>query len=193
MRGPPTRTTLAWAAVVARPADDVRLRARPTRDVSQARKREAQPRPPTGNAAGVDVGTTWFSIVFSHEQVRTTTSDGGLGIDRDRLENVECPGQTSGTFPAQDSAGKSAFFLAKHTPRGERTIPQFGTSGADLADGFAVDAQGNVDLAGSTSAVMAGFGILGASGVLEGGRGRRPCCGAALNGPRVSVSTLRTC
>ena len=85
-------------------------------------------------------------------QFGSSETDWAVGVAVDGEGNVYVAGWTGGVLPDQVSAGRGDAFLRKYAPRGtELWTRQFGypdSSGA--ANGVAVDAEGNVFVAGST-------------------------------------------
>src|SRR5439155_574707 len=79
------------------------------------------------------------------------------GVAVDATGNVYAAGSTYGTFVGQTSAGVVDAFVRKEERHGgEVWTRQFGTADSDKAFGVAVDATGNVYVAGETFGTFAG-------------------------------------
>jgi hypothetical protein len=85
-------------------------------------------------------------------QFGSSSNDMAEGVAIDGSGNVYVAGITWGTFPGQTSSGSGDAFVRKYDSAGNEVwTRQFGTSEDwDLADGVAVDASGNVYVAGDT-------------------------------------------
>jgi hypothetical protein len=82
----------------------------------------------------------------------------------DASGNVYVAGFTAGGLDGNTNAGDLDFFLVKYSPAGERLwTRQFGTARLDIANGVAVNASGNVYLAGRTGGGLDGNQNAGAS------------------------------
>src|SRR5439155_701956 len=89
-------------------------------------------------------------------QFGTSGDDGPCGVAVDAAGNVYVAGFTSGNLGGA-SAGDYDAFVAKYDAAGSAFwTRQFGTSDYDDAHGVAVDAAGNVYVAGSTSGSLGG-------------------------------------
>ena len=83
-------------------------------------------------------------------QIGTTASDVGFGVATDASGNVYVTGYTRGALEGTNSGDADAFLRA-YDPNGtELWTRQFGTSAFDQATGVAIDANGNVFVAGYT-------------------------------------------
>ncbi len=91
-------------------------------------------------------------------QLATTANDQGLSIAVDGGGNVYVAGSTTGAFPTPNAnAGGTDAFVAKLDTNGvQQWVTQFGSAGADTANGVAVDASGNVFVVGQTSGNLYG-------------------------------------
>jgi len=82
-------------------------------------------------------------------QFGTSYWDEARGVAVDSFGNVYVAGSTRGVLPGQTSSGYSDAFIRKYDGSGnELWTRQFGTSDSDEARGVAVDASGNVCVAG---------------------------------------------
>ena len=89
---------------------------------------------------GNEVWTRQFGS--SHQEYAT-------GVAVDAAGSIYVAGQTSGTLSGQTGAGGSDAFLSKYDPLGNALwTRQFGASHSDYADDVAVDAAGNIYVAG---------------------------------------------
>jgi len=101
-----------------------------------------------------------FPAVFAQEVlwIRQFGSEGydyPLGLAVDAAGNVYIVGLTNGTFPDQIHAGDLDAFVRKYDAAGNDVwTSQFGTTASDFAQGVAVDAAGNVYVAGRTEGVL---------------------------------------
>lgn len=93
---------------------------------------------------------------------------GSRGFDRatalavDAQGDAYVSGYTNNRMPLGDSIGSGDAFLAKVGPDGTLLwLRQFGTTGSDYARGVAVDATGNVFVAGDTNGTLEGASYLG--------------------------------
>lgn len=94
---------------------------------------------------------TWTS------QFGSSASDDARAVAIDASGNVYVAGTTTGTFPGEASAGGQDAFVRKYDASGNVLwTDQFGTSAVDLAQGVAVDASGNVFVAGYTQGTLPG-------------------------------------
>lgn len=94
------------------------------------------------NSNGAEVWTLQFG---------TASFDAGAALAVDSSGNVVVAGQTSGTFAGQTNAGGSDGFARKLTSLGAVSwTREFGTADYDIASAVAVDASGNVFVAGHT-------------------------------------------
>lgn len=96
-------------------------------------------------------------------QSGSSGSDGALATAVDASGNVILVGHTDGTLPGQTNAGYDDAFVWKLSPAGaELWTLQFGSSAPDWAFGVAVDASGNIILAGATDGTLPGQTSAGA-------------------------------
>jgi len=89
------------------------------------------------------------------KQFGTSDNDYAPGVAVDASGNVYAAGYTGGALPGQSSPGGGDAFVRKYDGSGnELWTRQFGTSDYDYAESVAVDASGNVYVAGLTSGVL---------------------------------------
>jgi hypothetical protein len=80
-----------------------------------------------------------------------TALDSATSVAVDGSNNIYVAGYTAGSLDGT-SAGNVDIFLRKYDPDGALLLAkQYGTSGADVANGIAIDDFGNIYLAGSTT------------------------------------------
>ncbi len=92
--------------------------------------------------AGAEMWTSQFGSPFY---------SGALAVAVDGSGNIIVAGHTWGALPGQTRAGLSDAFVRKLSPAGaEMWTIQFGSPAADAATGVAVDASGNIIVAGET-------------------------------------------
>ncbi len=90
-------------------------------------------------------------------QFGTSTNDHATDVAVDASGNVYAAGYTGGALPGQSSSGSDDAFVRKYDGSGnELWTKQFGTSTYDYAESVAVDASGNVYVAGLTSGALPG-------------------------------------
>ena len=90
-------------------------------------------------------------------QFGSTEGDGAQDVAVNREGNVYVVGWTWGALPGKASAGKQDAFLRKYDSTGEEIwTRQFGSSEWDGAASVAVDAAGNIYVAGNTSGALPG-------------------------------------
>ncbi len=100
------------------------------------------------NAAGAELWTRQFG---------SWDNDFAKGVAVDPAGDAYVVGQTFGSLPGQTSAGGWDAYVRKYSPAGvELWTRQFGSGGAESLSGVAVDAAGNVTVAGSTRATIPG-------------------------------------
>ena len=117
------------------------------------------------NPSGADAGRTLDAFIRKYDPSGTEVWTRQFGAwDRDIAWAVAVSpeghayvvGQTEGTLPGQQSAGGWDAFVRKYDASGtELWTRQFGGGGADIAAGVAVDAAGNVYVAGTRSSSLA--------------------------------------
>lgn len=91
------------------------------------------------------------------KQLGTTDDDDAGGIVVDANGNVYVAGSTYGDLGGNGNAGSADVFIVKYDSAGAKLwTRQFGTSTEDTASGIAVDASGNVYVAGTTSGSLGG-------------------------------------
>ncbi|MEW6566477.1 MAG: SBBP repeat-containing protein [Spirochaetota bacterium] len=89
-------------------------------------------------------------------QFGTAESDGATALAVDPGGNIIVAGYTGGNLFGS-SAGKNDAFVRKYDPKGtELWRRQFGSAESDLAAALAVDAEGNILVAGSTEGRLSG-------------------------------------
>ena len=92
--------------------------------------------------AGVELWTHQFG---------SSIAEWAFGVAVDASENIIAVGATDGALPGQTSAGGEDAFVRKLSPAGtELWTLQFGSTDSDRATGVAVDASGNIIVAGRT-------------------------------------------
>ncbi|MBX3244177.1 MAG: SBBP repeat-containing protein [Acidobacteria bacterium] len=90
-------------------------------------------------------------------QFGTNSVDSGYAADTDPEGNIYVVGDTVGTFPGQTSSGGTDAFVRKYDAEGNVLwTRQLGTDSTDRARGVAVDASGNVYVAGQTGGSFTG-------------------------------------
>jgi hypothetical protein len=90
-------------------------------------------------------------------QFGTPSTDRAFGVAVDASSNIMVVGRTGGALPGQTNAGGDDAFVRKYSPDGaELWTRQFGTAGPDLATAVAVDASGNILVAGTTEGALPG-------------------------------------
>ncbi|WP_157068857.1 SBBP repeat-containing protein [Sandaracinus amylolyticus] len=90
-------------------------------------------------------------------QLGSTAGDLVGGVAVDAGGNVYVAGSTYGALPEQTSAGGTDAFLVRYDASGAHAwTRQLGTSSGDLADDVAVDAAGDVYVAGTTPGALHG-------------------------------------
>ena len=95
------------------------------------------------------MGTQLWSREFG--SMLDSAKDGATSVAVDRESNVYVAGATSGALKGQASGGHSDAFVRKYDASGvELWTRQFGSTEADRASAVAVDAKGNVYVAGHT-------------------------------------------
>lgn len=101
-----------------------------------------------------------FSTVFAQEilwirQFGSEAVEYALGVATDAAGNVYIVGLTGGALPGQTRAGYVDAFVRKYDATGNEVwTSQFGSVALDYAQGVAVDAAGNVYVAGRTEGVL---------------------------------------
>jgi hypothetical protein len=91
------------------------------------------------------------------QQLGTAGSDGPCGLGLDGSGHVYVAGTTTRSFPGFTVSGGSDVYVVKLDSSGARQwIQQLGTASGDGADAVAVDASGNVYVAGTTSGSFPG-------------------------------------
>lgn len=94
--------------------------------------------------------------------VRQRGAAGGIAIATDGSANSYVAGSASSSFDNNPHAGDADVVLVKYDAAGTLLwSTQFGTAGSDIANAIAVDGNGNVFLAGSTSGDLGGTGNSG--------------------------------
>jgi hypothetical protein len=90
-------------------------------------------------------------------QSGSSGSDDALALAVDASGNTILAGHTDGTLPGQTSAGYEDAYVRKLSPAGtELWTSQFGSPESDWASGVAVDASGNIIVAGHTDGTLPG-------------------------------------
>lgn len=90
-------------------------------------------------------------------QFGSSTDDYAWGVAVDASGNIYVAGETYGALPGQTWLGGEDAFVRKYDDFGnEIWTRQFGSSGGDFARGVAVDASGNVYVAGYTGGALPG-------------------------------------
>ncbi len=112
----------------------------------------------------------WDGVAYAQDiawmrQFGTTGDEEGFSIALDAAGNTYVAGGTTGVFPGQISAGGSYdAFVRKYSSTGAELLTiQFGSSGYDWAEGLAVDASGNIYVAGYTGGALPGQTFAGGS------------------------------
>lgn len=121
-----------------------------------------------GNLAGAIGGTDAFVRKYSPDgthlwtrQFGTTSSDRAFGVAADLPGSIFVTGSTRGDLGAGNE-GESDVFLRKYRPNGDIDwTAQFGTAATDAGRAVAIDADGNVVVAGTTSGALEGDGFGG--------------------------------
>jgi hypothetical protein len=136
---------------------DTRLAIRLTAREPRPRVSESSPHQPSGTTmtaapiavpASDEAPRTTLSVA---PQPRTPSASVGQAAATDSARNVYVAGYTSGTFEGHTNAGMLDGFVVKYDPLGATLwIRQFGTSGSDIVQAVATDADGNVCVAGYT-------------------------------------------
>jgi hypothetical protein len=112
------------------------------------------------NAGSEDAYVRKYSpdgIELWSRQFGSPAADWAFGVAVDGSGNIFAAGATDGTLPGQTSAGGEDAFVRKFSPEGtELWTTQFGSIDADRANGVAVDASGNVIVAGAAEGPMPG-------------------------------------
>ena len=89
-------------------------------------------------------------------QIGTSGSDFGYGIAVDASGDIYITGSTRGDLGAPNQGGRDAFIVKYDGGGTVQWTRQIGTSGSDLGYGIAVDASGNIYIAGETEGDLGG-------------------------------------
>jgi len=105
----------------------------------------------------ISAKAAWGQEIGWTRQFGTFANDYATNIAVDASGNVYVAGKTVGALPEQSSSGDWDVFVRKYDSSGsELWTRQFGTSTYDYAESVAVDASGNVYVAGLTSGALPG-------------------------------------
>lgn len=97
-------------------------------------------------------------------QMGSAEVDAFYGLARGADGGLYAAGETNGSFDGSSvSQGRDVAFAKYDGEGNEIYARQFGTAGADVALGIAVDASGNLAIGGNTSGSFPGFTIAGAT------------------------------
>jgi hypothetical protein len=106
------------------------------------------------NAGSNDIVVFKYSpqgIKLWSRQIGSTAADSANGVAADASGNVYVAGNTSGGLDGNALIGSSDFFVIKYDHNGTKLWTlQMGTTSNDYANGIAVDASGNIFVAGGT-------------------------------------------
>lgn len=90
-------------------------------------------------------------------QLGVVGNDAAYGVAVDANGNADIAGSTEGALPNNTSSGLRDAFVAQYDASGTRTwVKQFGSANTDEIKGVAVDASGNVFVAGQTEGNLSG-------------------------------------
>ena len=96
------------------------------------------------------------------QQIGTSSEDVANGIAIDSNGNVYVTGYTAGGLDGNTSAGQNDIFVVKYNSAGvKQWTQQLGTSSADVANGIAIDSNGNVYVTGYTAGALDGNSQIG--------------------------------
>ena len=105
----------------------------------------------------ISAKAAWGQEIGWTRQFGTSDNDYAPGLAVDASGNVYIAGYTLGALPGQSFSGSMDAFVRKYDGEGnELWTRQFGTSDNDSAYGLAVDASGNVYVAGETRGALPG-------------------------------------
>jgi len=103
----------------------------------------------------ISAGAAWGQNIEWTKQFGTSSDDYAYGVAIDASGNVYLAGRTWGALPGQTNLGGYDAFVVKYDGHGnEIWTRQFGTSADDFVNGVAIDASGNVYVAGVTYGVL---------------------------------------
>jgi hypothetical protein len=112
------------------------------------------------NAGGIDAFLAKYDSSGNKLWVKllgTSGNDGAFGVAVDASGNAYITGYVGGSLDGQTYAGLGDAFIAKYDSSGNKQwVKLLGTSGSDGAGGVAVDASGNVYIAGNTNGNLDG-------------------------------------
>lgn len=94
-------------------------------------------------------------------QIGVTGNDTAYGIAVDANGNVDIGGSTEGALSGNSSGLRDAFVAQYNSSGAQVWVRQFGSSGSDEIRGVAVDASGNVLVAGQTDGTLPGSSSAG--------------------------------
>jgi hypothetical protein len=90
-------------------------------------------------------------------QFGTDGEEGAENVAVDSQDNAYVVGFTNKAFPGQTHAGEGDAFIRKYGPTGEELwTRQFGTDAPEVAEGVAVDSEGNAYVVGSANGALPG-------------------------------------